>query len=141
MDILEISELKWMGMSEFNSDDPYIYDCGQESFRRNGVALIVNRRVWNAVLGYNLKNNSMISVGFQGKPFNIIVIQIHAPTSNAEEAEAEHLYEDLQHILELSPKKTSFSSQGTGMQKQEVKRYLEEQANLSLEYKMKQGKG
>ena len=87
--ILGISELRWMGMGEINSDDHYIYYCGQESFRRNGVALTVNKRILNAVLGWNLKNNRMISVHFQGKPFNITVIQVSAPTSNAEEAEAE----------------------------------------------------
>ena len=87
IDILGISELKWTGMGEFNSDDPYIYYCGQESLRRNGVALIVNKRVQNAVLGYNLKNDRMIFVHFQGKPFIITVIQVYAPTSNAEEAE------------------------------------------------------
>ena len=95
IDILGISELRWTGMGEFNSDDHYIYYCGQESLRRNGVALIVNKRVQNAVLGYNLKNDRMISVHFQGKPFNIIVIQVHAPTSNIEEAEVEQFYEDL----------------------------------------------
>ena len=95
VDILGISELKWAGMGEFNSDDHYIYYCGQESLRRNGVALIVNKRVWNAVLGCNLKNDRMISVHFQGKPFNITVIQVYAPTSNAEEAEVEWFYEDL----------------------------------------------
>ena len=89
VDILEISELKWTGMGEFNSDDHYIYYCGQESLRRNRVAIMVNKRVRNAVLGCNLKNNRMISVHFQGKPFNIRVIQVYAPTSNAEEAEAE----------------------------------------------------
>ena len=82
-------------MGEFNSDDHYIYYCGQESLRRNGVAIIVNKRVWNAALGYNLKNNRIISVHFQDKPFNIIVIQVYALTSNAEEAEVEWLYEDL----------------------------------------------
>ena len=87
VDILGISELKWTGMGEFNSDDRYIYYCGQESLRRNGVAIIVNKRVQNAVLGWNLKNNRMISVHFKGKPFNIMVIQAYAPTSNAEEAE------------------------------------------------------
>ena len=87
IDILGISELKWTGMGEFNSDDPYIYYCGQESLRRNGVALIVNKRVQNAVLGCNLKNDRMIFVHFQGKPFIITVIQVYAPTSNAEEAE------------------------------------------------------
>ena len=86
IDILGISELKWTGMGEFNSDDHYIYYCGQKSLRRNGVALIGNKRVRNAVLGYNLKHDRMISVQFQGKPFNITVIQVYAPTSNAEEA-------------------------------------------------------
>ena len=87
--ILEISELKWTGMGEFNSDDHYIYYCGQESFRRNGVAIMVNKRVRNAVLGCNLKNDRMISVHFQGKPFNITVIQAYVPTRNTEEAEVE----------------------------------------------------
>ena len=85
--ILRITELKWTRMGKFNSDDHYIYYCGQESLRRNGVALIVNKRVQNAVLGCNLKNDRMISVLFQGKPFNITVIQVYAPTTNAEEAE------------------------------------------------------
>ena len=107
--ILEISELRWTGMGEFNSDDHYIYYCGQESFRRNGVAIIVNKRVWNAVHECNLKNNRMISVRFQGKPCNIMVIQVYAPTSNTEEAEVERFYEDLQDLLELTPKKMSFS--------------------------------
>ena len=102
-DILEISELKWTGMGEFNSNDHYIYYCGQESLRRNGVAIMVNRRVQNAVLGCNLKSDRMISVCFQGKPFNIMVIQAYAPTSNAEEAEVERFYEDLQDFLELTP--------------------------------------
>ena len=88
-DILGISELKWTGMGEFNSDDHYIYYCGQESLGRNGVAIMVNRRVQNAVLRCNLKNNNMISVRFQGKPFSITVIQVYAPASNAEEAEVE----------------------------------------------------
>ena len=89
VDILGISELKWTRIGEFNSDDPYIYYCGQESLRRNGVAIMVNKRVRNSVLGCNLKNDRMISVRFQGKPFNIMVIQAYAPTSNAEEAEVE----------------------------------------------------
>ena len=93
--ILGISKLKWTGMGEFNSDDHYIYYYGQESFRRNGVAIIVNKRVQNAVLGCNLKKDRMISVHFQGKPFNITVIQVYAPTSNAEETEVEWFYEDL----------------------------------------------
>ena len=101
IDILGISELKWTRMCEFNSDDHYIYYCGQESLRRNGVAIMINKRVQNAVLGYNLKNNRMISVRFQGKPFNITVIQVYAPTSNAEEAEVEWFYEDLQDLLKL----------------------------------------
>ena len=95
IDILGISELKRTGMGEFNSDDHYICYCGQESLRRNGVAIMVNKRAWNAVLGCSLKNNRMISVHFQGKPFNITVIQVYAPTSNAEEAEVEQFYEDL----------------------------------------------
>ena len=95
IDILGISELKWTGMGEFNSDDHYIYYCRQESLRRNEVAIMVNKRVQNAVLGCNLKNNRMISVHFQSKLFNITVIQAYAPTSNAEEAEAERFYEDL----------------------------------------------
>ena len=89
VDILGISELKWTAMGEFNSDDHYIYYCGQESLRRNGVAIMVNKRVRNAVLGCNLKNDIMISVRFQGKPFSITVIQVYAPTSNAEEVEDE----------------------------------------------------
>ena len=97
--ILGISKLKWTGMGKFNSDDHYIYYCGQESLRRNGVAIIVNKRVQNAVLGCNLINDSMISVHFQGKPFNIMVIQVYALTRNAEEAEVEWFYEDLQDLL------------------------------------------
>ena len=105
INILGISEREWTGMGEFNSDDHYIYYCGQESLRKNGVAIIVNKRVRNAVLGCNLKNDRMISVRFQGKPFSITVIQAYAPTSNAEEAEAEQFYEDLQDLLKLTPKK------------------------------------
>ena len=96
IDILAISEIKWMGMDEFNSDDLYIFYCGQESLGRNGVAIIaINKRVQNAVLRCNLKNDRMLSVRFQGKPFNITVIQVYAPSSNAEEAEVEWFYEDL----------------------------------------------
>ena len=105
IDILGISELKWTGMGEFNPDDHYIYYCGQESLRRNGVAIMVNQRVQNAVLGCNLKSDRMISVCLQGKPFNITVIQVYAPTSDAEEAEVEWFYEGLQDLLELTPKK------------------------------------
>ena len=104
-DILGISELKWMRMGEFNSDDHYVYYCSQESFRRNGVAIIVNKRVLISVLGCNFKNNRMISVRFQGKPFNITVIQVYAPTTNAKKPEVEQFYEDLQDLLELTPKK------------------------------------
>ena len=105
INILGINELKWTGMGEFNVDDHYIYQCGQESLRRNGVTIIVNKRVQNAVLGCNLKNDRMISIRFQGKPFNITVIQVYAPTSNTEEAEVERFYEDLQDLLEVTPKK------------------------------------
>ena len=99
VDILGISERKWTGMGEFNSDDHYIYHCRQESLRRNGVAIMVNKRVRNTVLGCHLKNEGMISVCFQGKPFNIIVIQVYASTSKAEEAEIEWFYAALQDLL------------------------------------------
>ena len=105
VDTLEISELRWTGMGEFNSDDHYIYSCGQESLRRNGVAIMVYKRVQNSVLGCSLKNNRMVSVRFQGKPFNITVIQVYAPTSNTEKAKVEQYYEDLQGFLELTPQK------------------------------------
>ena len=105
VDILGISELKQTGMGEFNSPDHYIYYCRQESLRRNGVAIMVNKRVQNVVHGCHLKNNRMISVRFQGKPFNIMVIHDYAPTSNTEEAEVEWFYEELQDLLELTPQK------------------------------------
>ena len=105
INILGINELKWTGMGEFNSDDHYIYYCRQESLRRNGVALIVNKRVQNAVLGCSLKNNRMISVRFQAKPYDNIVIQVYAATPNAEEDEVEQFYNDLQDLLELTPKR------------------------------------
>ena len=105
VNILGISELKWTRMGDFNSDEHYIYYCGQESLRRYGVTLIVNKRVQNTVLGCNLKNYRMISVHFQGKPFNSTVIQVYAPTSNAKEVEVEQFYEDLQDLLERTPKK------------------------------------
>ena len=117
VNILGIRELKWTGMGEFNSVEHYIYYCGQESLRRNGVAIIVNKRAQYAVLGCNLKNDRMISVRFQGKPFSITVIQAYAPTSNAEEAEVEWFYEDLQDLLELTPKKDVIFIIGDGMQK------------------------
>ena len=108
VNILGISELKWTGMGEFNSDDHYIYYYGKESLRRNGVAIIVNKRVQNAVLGCSLKNDRIISVHFQGKSFNITAIQVYAPTINAEDAEVERFYEDLQNLLEITPKKDVF---------------------------------
>ena len=98
INILGISKLRWTGMGEFNSDDHYIYYCGQESLRRNGVGIMVNKRVQNAVLGCNLKNDRMISVHFQGKLFSITVIQVYDPTSNSEEAEVEWFYEDLRDL-------------------------------------------
>ena len=109
IDILVISEPKLTGMGEFNSADHYIFYYGQESIRRNGVAIMVNKRVQNEVLACSLKNDRMISVCFQGKPFNIIVIQVYAPTSNAEEAEVEPFYEDLQDLVELTPRKDVLS--------------------------------
>ena len=113
VDLLGISKLKWTGMDEFNSHDHYIYYFRQESLRRNGLAITVNKRVQNAVLGCNLKNDRMISARFQGKPFNITVIQVYVPTSNAEEAEVERFYEDLQDLLELTPpKRCPFHSRG-----------------------------
>ena len=128
-------------MGEFNSDDHYIYYCGQELFKTNGVAIIVNKRVWNAVLGCNFKSDRIIFVCFQGKPFNFTVIQVYAPTSNAEEAEAEWLYEDLQDFLELTPKKDIhfiIAEQNAEVGSQEIPGVI---ANLALEYKMKQAKG
>ena len=121
VDILRISELKWTGMGEFKSDDHYIYDCGQESLRRNGVAIMVNKGVQNAVLGYSLKNDRNISVGFQSTPFKITVIQVYAPTNNTKEAE----FEDLQDLLELTPKKRCpFHHKGLACKRRKA-RYLE----------------
>ena len=108
IDILEIGELKWTGIGESNSDDHYIYYCGQESLRRNGVAMTVNKRVRNAELGCNLKNDRMLSVRFQVKPFNITVIQVYAPTTNAEECKVERFYDDLQPSR-TNTQKMSFS--------------------------------
>ena len=105
INILGITELKWMGMGEFNLDDHYIYYCGQESLRRNGAALTVNKKFQKAILGYSLKNDRMISVHFQGKPFNITVIQVYAPTTNAKDAEVEWFCEGLQDFLGLIPTK------------------------------------
>ena len=103
--ILGISELRLMGMGDFNSDDHYNYYCRQESHRRNGVAHIIDKRVKNMVLGCNVKNDRMISVCFQGKPFNITVIQVYTPTTDAKETEVDQFYEDLEDLLELTPKK------------------------------------
>ena len=105
INILVISKLRWTGMGEFNSDNHYIYYCGQESLRRNGIAIMVNKRVRNAVLGCDLKNDRMTSVHLQGKPFNIMVIQVYAPTSNAKEAEVESFFEDLEDLLGQTPQK------------------------------------
>ena len=141
IDILGISELKWKGVGEFNPNDHYIYYCGQESLRRNRVVLIVNKRVRNAVLGCNLKNDRMIAVHFQGKPFNITVIQVYAPTTNAEEVEVEWFYEDLQDILELTSKKDVLFIIGdwnTKIGSQEIPRVT---GKFGLEYRMKQGTG
>ena len=125
IDTFGISELKWTGMGEFNSDDHYIYYGGQESLRRNGVVTKVNKRVWNAVLGCSLKNDRMISVHFQGKPFNITVIQVYAPTSNTEEAEVEQFYEDLQDLLELTNPKDVLFIIGDWNAEVKVKKHLE----------------
>ena len=114
--ILEISELRWTGMEKFDSVAYYIY-YGQESLRRNWLALIVNKRIWNAVLEYSLKNDRMILVHFQDKPFNITVIQVYALTTDAKEAEVDLFYKDLQDLLEVTPKKMSILSYGIWMQK------------------------
>ena len=121
--------------------DHYIYYCGQESLRRNGVAIIVNKRVWNAVLGCNLKSNRMISVCFQGKPFIVTVIQVYALTSNAEKLKVEWFYEDLQDLLELTHKKDVLFIIGDWNAKARSQEIPGVQATLALEYKMKQGKG
>ena len=141
IDILGISELKWTGMGEFNSDYHYIYHCRPESLKRNGVAIIGNKRVQNAVLGCNLKNDRMVSVCFQGKSFDIIVIQGYAWASNAEEAEAEQFYEDLQDLLKLTHKKDVFFiirdwNAKVGSQETPVVT-----GKFGLGVKMKQGKG
>ena len=128
-------------MGKFNSDDHYIYYCGQESLRRNGVAIMVNKRVQNAVLACSLKNDRMISVPFQGKPFNITIIQVYAPTSNAEEAEVEQLFEDLQDLLELTPPKDVLFIIGDWNAKVGSQDIPGIKVSLALEYKMKQGKG
>ena len=141
VDILGINELKWTAIGEFNSDDHYVYYCGQESLRRNGVAKMVNKRVQNAVLGYNLKNDRMISVRFQGKPFNITLIQVYAPTSNAEEAQVERFYEDLQDLLELTAKKDVLFIIGDWNAKVGSQQTPGVTGKFGLENGMKQGKG
>ena len=141
VDILGISKLKWTGLGEFNSDEHYLYYCRQESLRRNGVAIMVNKRVQNAVLGCNLKNDRMISVHLQGKPFNITVIQVYAPTSNAEEAEVEWFYEDLQDLLELTPKKDVLFIIGDGNAKVGSQETPGVTGKSGLGMRMKQGKG
>ena len=141
VDILGISELKWTGMGEFNSDDHYIYYYGQESLRRNGVAIIVNKRVRNTVLGCSLKNERMISVHFQGKPFNITVIQVYALTSNAKETEVEQFYEDPQDLLELTPKRDVLFIIGDWNAKVGSQETPGVTGKFGLKYRMKQGKG
>ena len=128
-------------MGELNSDDHYIYYCGHESLRRNGVAIIVNKRLWNAVLGSNLKNDRMISVHFQGKPFNIMVIQVYATTSNAEEAEVEWFYKDLQDLLDLTPPKNVLFIIGDWKTKVGSQEIPGVKTYLAWEDRMKQGKG
>ena len=140
-DILGISKLKWTGMGEFNSDDHYIYYCRQESLRRNGVAIMVNKRVRNAVLGCNLKNDTMISVRLQDNPFKITVIQVYVLTSNAEVAEVEWFYEDLQDLLELTPKKDVLFIVGDWNAKVGSQEIPAVMGKLALKYRMKQGKG
>ena len=143
VDILGISELKWTAMGEFNSpivDDHYIYYCGQESIRINEVAIMVNKRVQNAALGCNHKNNRMISVHFQGKQFNITVIQVYAPTNNAEEAEVEWFYEDLQDLLEQIPKKDVLFIIGDWNAKVESQETPGVTGKFGLGMRMKQGK-
>ena len=127
-------------MGEFISDDHYIYYCGQESLRRNGVAMVVKKIVQNAVLGCNLKNDRIISVCFQGKPFNITVIQVYAPTRNAEEAKVEQFYEDQQDLLELIPPKDILFIIGDWNAKVGSQEIPGETGHLALEYRMKQGK-
>ena len=139
--ILGISEVKWIRLSEFNSDNRCICYCWQEFLRRNGVTLIDNKRVWNAVLGCSLKDNRMILAHFQGKSFNITVIQVYAPTTNAAEAEVDCFFEDLQDLLELIPKKRCsfyYRDWNAKVGSQEIPG---KQVTLALEYKIKQSKG
>ena len=140
INILEISKLKWTGMGEFNSDDHSIYYYGQESLGRNGVAIIVNKRIHDAVLGCFLKNDKMISVHFQGSPFNITVIPVYTPTSNAEKDDVEWFNEDLQELLELTPHKEVLFIIGdlnSKVRSQEIPGITDK---VALECKVKQGK-
>ena len=139
VNILGISELKWTVMGEFNSDDPYIYCCGQESFQRNGVAIMVNKRVKNAVLRCNLKNERMISVRFQGKPFSITVIQIYAPTSNTEEAEVEQFHDPTRTSRTNTQKRCPFHYRGLEC-KSRKSRNTWSNRQMALQYRIKQGK-
>ena len=141
MDILGISELKWTWMGEFDADDHYIYFSGQESLRKNGVDLTVNKGVWNGVLGCNLRNDRMISLRFQGKSFNITVIQVYAPTTNAKEAEVKQFYDDLQDLLELTTKKYVLFITGDWNAKVGNQEVPEVTGKFSLGVQMKQGKG
>ena len=142
INILGITKLKWTGTGAFSSDDHYIYYCGQESLRRKGVAIIINERVQNAVLGYNLKNDRMTSVHFQGKPFNITVIQVYALTSNAEEAEVERFYEDLQGLHRTNTQKRGpFHYRGLECKSRKLGNTWSSRQIWPLEYGMKQGKG
>ena len=140
VNILRISKLKWTGMGEFNSDDHYIYYCGQEFLRKNGVAIMVNKRVRNAVLGCNLKNDRMIFVHFQGKPFSITVIQVYVSTTNAEEVEVEWFYEDLQDLITSTQKDVLFII-GDWNAKVGSQKIPGVTASLALGYEMKQEKG
>ena len=124
INILGISELKCTGKGEFNSEDHYIYYCGQESLRRNGIALIVSKRIRNAVLGCDLKNDRQ-TIHFQGKPFNITIIKVYAPTRNAEKAEVKRFHEDLQDLLELTPEIDVLFIIGDWNAKVGSKKYLE----------------
>ena len=141
IDILGISKLNWTGMGEFNSDNHDSYYCGQEPLTSNRVAIIVNKRVQKAVLGYNLKNDRMNSVHFQGKPGTLTVIHIYAPTSNAEEADLEWFYEDLQDLLELTPNKDVLFIIGDWNEKVERQEIPGVTGKFGLGYGMKQGKG
>ena len=141
VNILGDSKLKWAGMAEFNSDENYIYYCGQESLRRNGVAIILNKIVQNVVLGCNLKNDRMSFVRFQGKPFNITIIQVYAPTSNANGAEVEWFYEDVEELLELTPRIDAIFIIGDWNAKVGCQETPGVTGKFALEYGMKQGKG